>query len=81
MGSPKICRFLGRAEAQVASMLTRSTVNATLLPNATVTQPYGYRVVPYRVGTTAHIRSIDTFFYVEVMANLNLSAVNYVGYT
>ena len=46
-----------------------------------LTQPYGYRVVPYRVGTTAHIRSIDTFFYVEVRANLNLSAVNYVGYT
>ena len=26
-------------------------------------------------------RSIDTFFYVEVRANLNLSAVNYVPYT
>ena len=56
----------------------RNTQNGVTLA---VTQPYGYRVVPYRVGTTAHIRSIDTFFNVEVRANLNLSAVNYVPYT
>ena len=40
-----------------------------------------YGMLLHRVGTTAHIRSIDTFFYVEVRANLNLSAVNYVPYT
>ena len=65
MGSPKICSFLGRAEAQVASMLTRSTVNATLLPNATVTQPYGYRVVTYRVGTTAYSVMFGMYFLIS----------------
>ena len=62
-------------------MLTHVNNHCDRVAEREVTQPYGYRVVPYRVGTTAHIRSIDTFFYVEVRANLNLSAVNYVPYT
>ena len=35
-GAPENFNFFGRAEVQVASMLTESTVNAILLPNASV---------------------------------------------
>ena len=38
-GPHKLRERVGRAEAQVASMLTESTVNAILLPNASVKTP------------------------------------------
>ena len=35
-----------------------------------VTQPYGYRVVPYRVGTTAYSVMFDIFLNIIFLKNL-----------
>ena len=66
-GPHKLRERVGRAEAQVASMLTKSTVNAILLPNASVkTQIFQFVTYAPR-GSFGFTLCVDFINYAERM--------------